>query len=285
MHFVRRTPAAGRAATALLVAGALAHTFVIGMQTMEAGHVPFAGTTQAISTFVWLLALAYLYTEVTTDERGLGIFMLPSSSRCRCCRRCRGRRSSRDRPCSSIRCSGPTSRRCSGRTQLRPRRGHRHHLRAAVQGDQGQAPGVLLHAAAVAPGARRDELAHGVHRLAADDRRLGAGALWVAEATTLAPGDPRVQAMSLTDPKIFVAIMTWAVYTFQLVARQRDRMARARRAAYLSAVGFAIVLLNFVLVSYFLTDSHNFGARLRGEGQHVGWMRADPADAAKPRER
>ena len=47
------------------------------MQTMEAGHVPFAGTTQAISTFVWLLALAYLYTEVTTDERGLGIFILP----------------------------------------------------------------------------------------------------------------------------------------------------------------------------------------------------------------
>ncbi len=36
----------------LLAAGALAHTFVIGMQTMEAGHVPIAGTTQAISTFV-----------------------------------------------------------------------------------------------------------------------------------------------------------------------------------------------------------------------------------------
>ena len=77
IHFARRDAAAGRAATTLLVAGALAHTFVIGMQTMEAGHVPFAGTTQAISTFVWLLALAYLYTEVTTDERGLGVFILP----------------------------------------------------------------------------------------------------------------------------------------------------------------------------------------------------------------
>ena len=31
-----------------------------------------------------------------------------------------------------------------------------------------------------------------------------------------------------------------------------------RRAAYLSAVGFAIVLLNFVPISYFLTKSHNF---------------------------
>ena len=60
-HFAQRNPAVGRAATTLLVAGALAHTFVIGMQTMEVGHVPVAGATSAISTFVWLLALAYLY--------------------------------------------------------------------------------------------------------------------------------------------------------------------------------------------------------------------------------
>src|SRR4029078_11104679 len=77
VHFTGRTPAAGRTATTLLVAGAIAHTSVIGRQTMEAGHVPFAGTTQAISTFVWLLVLAYLYTEVTTEERSRGIFIPP----------------------------------------------------------------------------------------------------------------------------------------------------------------------------------------------------------------
>ena len=38
-------PVVGRAATTLLVAAALAHTFVIGMQTMEVGHVPMAGAT------------------------------------------------------------------------------------------------------------------------------------------------------------------------------------------------------------------------------------------------
>src|SRR5262245_12217715 len=76
-HFARRTPAVGRAATTLLVAAALAHTFVIGMLTMEIGHVPVAGATSAISTFVWLLALSYLYTEMTTDERAMGVFILP----------------------------------------------------------------------------------------------------------------------------------------------------------------------------------------------------------------
>src|SRR5207253_5360349 len=35
------------------------------------------GATSAISTFVWLLALAYLYTEITTDERAMGVFILP----------------------------------------------------------------------------------------------------------------------------------------------------------------------------------------------------------------
>jgi len=42
-HFARRNPVVGRSATTLLVAAALAHTFVIGMQTMEVGHVPVAG--------------------------------------------------------------------------------------------------------------------------------------------------------------------------------------------------------------------------------------------------
>src|SRR5436309_13631531 len=75
-HFSRRNASVGRTATTLLVAAALAHTFVIGMQTMEVGDVPVAGATSAISTFVWLLALAYLYTEMTTDERAMGVFIL-----------------------------------------------------------------------------------------------------------------------------------------------------------------------------------------------------------------
>ena len=75
-HFARRNATVGRTATTLLVAGALAHTFVIGMQTMEVGHVPVTGATSAISTFVWLLALSYLYVEMTTDERAMGVLIL-----------------------------------------------------------------------------------------------------------------------------------------------------------------------------------------------------------------
>ena len=58
-------------------AGVLAHTFVIGMQTMEVRHVPFSNTSTAVSSFVWMLALSYLYLEVTTDERAMGVFIVP----------------------------------------------------------------------------------------------------------------------------------------------------------------------------------------------------------------
>ena len=74
-HFSRRDTRTGRLATALLGGAVLAHTFLIGMQTMEAGYAPLVGTTAAVSAFVWLLGLAYLYVELTTDERAMGAFV------------------------------------------------------------------------------------------------------------------------------------------------------------------------------------------------------------------
>src|SRR5437868_11491570 len=74
-HFSTPDKRTGRLATALLGGAVLAHTFVIGMQTVEAGYAPLVGTTAAISAFVWLLGLAYLYVELTTDERAMGAFV------------------------------------------------------------------------------------------------------------------------------------------------------------------------------------------------------------------
>jgi ABC-type transport system involved in cytochrome c biogenesis permease subunit len=259
VHFARRTPVAGRGATTLLVAAALAHTFVVGMQTMELGHVPAAGTTQAISTFVWLLALAYLYIEVTTDERGLGVFVLGVIVALQAVPAVRG----------------PVT------EPLSPVLDHPlfwTHVSALLGAYASFALAAVIGVTYVLQfkEIKAKHLVFFFTRLpslqALDVMNtrtvligwilmtvgLGAGAVWIAEALTLTPADPRVQAMSLSDPKIFVAIMTWAVYAFQLVARPAMGW-RGRRAAYLSAVGFAIVLLNFVLVSYFLTASHNFG--------------------------
>jgi len=86
---------------------------------------------------------------------------------------------------------------------------------------------------------------------------LVVGTIWAGQVTAYAPANPQVLEMSLQDPKIFVALLCWAVYSFELFAARRIGWG-GRRAAYLSAVGFGIVLLNFVPISYFLTRSHNF---------------------------
>jgi len=256
-HFARRDPASGRAATTLLVAAALAHTFVIGMQTMEAGHVPIAGTTSAISTFVWLLALSYLYTEMTTDERAMGVFILPLLV-----------------GLQTI-------------PALRPS----NELRAAVL----ESPWFGVHVSSLLFAYASFALAcvigityvllfkeikakhlgffytrlpslQVLDRMNQRAIMIGwlfltigviVGGVWAAEARAYGAADPRVQAMSLQDPKIFVALLCWAVYSFELFAARRIGWG-GRRTAYLSAVGFAIVLLNFVPISYFLTKSHNF---------------------------
>ena len=261
VHFVRRTPAAGRAATTLLVAGALAHTFVIGMQTMEAGHVPFAGTTHAISTFVWLLGLAYLYTEVTTEERGLGVFVLAIIVALQAVPAVRG---------PGVEPHAPILEHPLFWTHVAALLGaYASFGLAAVIGityvlqfKEIKAKHLVFFFTRLPSLQVLDVMNSRTVFIGWLLLTLGllAGAIWVTEALAVAPGDPRVQAMSLSDPKISVALVTWGVYTFQLVARRTIGW-RGRRSAYLSAVGFVIVLLNFVLVSYFLTDSHNFGAR------------------------
>jgi ABC-type transport system involved in cytochrome c biogenesis permease subunit len=256
-HFAQRNAAVGRAATTLLLAAALTHTFVIGMQTMEAGHVPVSGATSAISTFVWLLALAYLYTEMTTDERAMGVFILPLLV-----------------ALQSI-------------PALRPS----VEERAAVL--QGPLFGIHVSSLLLAYASFALACVIGITyvllfkeikakhlgffyarlpSLQVLDRMnqravvfgwifltigLLVGAVWAAQARGYAGGDPRVQAMSLQDPKIFAALVCWAVYSFELFAARRIGWG-GRRTAYLSALGFSIVLLNFVPISYFLTKSHDF---------------------------
>jgi ABC-type uncharacterized transport system permease subunit len=256
-HFARREPAVGRAATTLLVFAALAHTFVIGMQTVEYGHIPVAGPTSAISTFVWLLALAYLYTEMTTDERAMGVFILPLLVA----------------------------------LQLIPALNPGIEPRLPVL----QSPLFGIHVSALLLAYASFALACVIGvtyvllfkeikakhlgifyarlpSLQILDRMnqqaivigwifltvgLAVGAVWTPQALAYAPDLPQLRAMSLQDPKIFVAVVCWAIYSFELFAARRIGWG-GRRAAYLSALGFAIVLLNFVTISYFMTNSHNF---------------------------
>jgi ABC-type transport system involved in cytochrome c biogenesis permease subunit len=257
-HFSRRNPAVGRTATTLLVAAALAHTFVIGMQTMEVGHVPVTGATSAISYFVWLLALSYLYTEMTTEERAMGVFILPLLVALQAI--------PAFRPSIEVRAAvlqGPLF----GIHVSSLLFAYASFALACVIGityvllfKEIKAKHLGFFYARLPSLQVLDRMNQRAIVIGWCFLTLGiiVGAVWAAEARGgHAAGDPRVQAMSLMDPKIFVALVCWVVYSFELFAARRIGWG-GRRAAYLSAVGFAIVLLNFVPISYFLTKSHDF---------------------------
>ena len=254
-HFARRDARVGRIATALLGAAVLAHTFLIGMQTVKAGYAPLVGTTAAVSAFVWLLGLSYLYVELTTDERAMGFFV-------------------------TILLTGlailPA---LNPEVELRPPLLRSPlftiHVLTVLFAYASFALACVLGITYVLlfKELKAKHLGFFYSRLPAlnvldvmNGRAVAIG--WIFLTCGLVVGgiwaaqiqgspDPRAQAMSLADPKIFVAVLCWATYSFALVARRTIGWS-GRRTAWLSAIGFAIVLLNFVPVGYFLTRSHNF---------------------------
>jgi ABC-type transport system involved in cytochrome c biogenesis permease subunit len=254
-HFAWRDPRAGRLATAILGGGVLAHTFLIGMQTMDVGHAPLVGTTAALSAFVWLLGLSYLYIEISTDERAMGVFVAPLMV------------------CLYlIPALDPV---VSPRPPLLQSPLFTVHVVSMLFAYASFALASVLGVTYVLlfKEIKARHLGFFYNRLPslqvldAMNARvvsigwlfltigIAVGGLWATQIQT--SSDPRAQAMSIGDPKILVAVISWGVYSFALFARRAIGWS-GRRAAWLSALAFVIVLLNLVPIGYFLTKSHNF---------------------------
>jgi ABC-type uncharacterized transport system permease subunit len=253
-HFAQRQPTSGHAATTLLVAGVLAHTFVIGMQTMRAGQVPLTTAASAISATVWVLLLAYLYTEMTTDERAMGAFILPLAVALLAIPAFKpgvdDKAAVLQGPLFSVHV-------------LSLLFAYASFALACVIGityvllfKEIKAKHLGFFYARLPSLQVLDSMNQRAIVIGWVFLTIGLFVGWIYAAQI--PGnDPRVQAMSLRDPKILVAVICWAVYSFEAFAARRIGWG-GRRSAYLSALGFAIVLLNFVPISYFVTTSHNF---------------------------
>jgi ABC-type uncharacterized transport system permease subunit len=249
LHFARRTPVSARLATTMLAAATLAHTFIIGMLTMQVGQVPVFDGPSASSMFVWLLAVAYLYTEVTTDERAMGVFILPLIIALQLI--------PAFSPAAGVRSSvlrGPL---------------FGIHVSSLLFAYASFALACVIGITYVLlfKEIKTKHLGVFYTRLPSlqvldqmNQRAIVVG--WVFLTIGLVAGvvfaiEAQVPSMlSVEDPKIFVALICWAVYSFELFAARRIGWA-GRRAAYLSAIGFALVLLNFVPISY-ITSTHKF---------------------------
>ena len=254
VQFSRRTFNTSRVATVLLVLAAFAHTFVIGMETMLVGHVPFSSATSAILTFVWLLALSYLYVELTTGERAMGVFILPLLV--------------------ALQAIPAFSAVNEPRSAILESPWFGVHVSSLLFAYASFALAGVLGITYVLQfkEIKAKDLGFFYERLPSlnvlDEMNLRAvkigwlfltvglitGGIWASQLQPSAAST--ASSMSLADPKIFVAVLCWAVYSFELYSQRIGW--RGRRAAWFSAVGFGIVLLNFVAVSYFFTTSHSF---------------------------
>jgi len=254
-HFAWRDPRVGRLATALLGGGVLAHTFLIGMQTVQAGHAPLVGTSAAISAFVWLLGLSYLYVELTSDERSMGALVAVLLV-----------------ALDVIAALDPS---VIPRPPLLRSPLFTIHVMSLLLAYASFALACVLGVTYVLlfKEIKAKHLGFFYTRLPSlqvldvmNSRAITVGWIfltlgvivgWIWAAKVQGSPDPRAQAMSLADPKILVALVSWGIYSFALVARKAVGWS-GRRAAYLSSFAFVVVLLNFVLVGYFLKTSHNF---------------------------
>jgi ABC-type transport system involved in cytochrome c biogenesis permease subunit len=254
-HFARRQPAAGRLASGLLGGAILAHTFIIGMQTVEAGHAPLVGTTAAVSAFVWLLGLSYLYVELTTEERAMGwlvsalltaLYIIPALDPS-----VSPRPDVLQSPLFTLHVVAMLFAYASfalasvvGITYVL--------LFKEIKAKHLGFFYARLPSLQVLDGMNGHVVTIGWIFLTAG---IAIGGIWATQVQHSL--DPRTQAMSIQDPKILLALVCWGVYSFALIARWAIGWT-GRRAAWLSAIAFVIVLLNFVPVGYFLTKSHNF---------------------------
>ena len=220
LHFARREPSAGRTATTLLMVAVLVHTFVIATQTMEAGQFPSTNTA-AVSAFVWVLALSYLYVEVTTNERAMGVFILAIVFGLQLM------------------------------TALLPdmETSHNQVLHSAWFGVH-VASLLFAYASFGLAGVlgliyvlqfkeiKKKQLGYFYTRLpslqtldAMNSRAVAigwtlltigvvVGVVWAGQAREEFVDNKNLAAMSLGDPKVFISVVTWAVYSFALLSRR-----------------------------------------------------------------
>lgn len=257
--FASRRELVGRVATAVLTAAALVHTFQIGMMTMDLGAPPLAGRSGAISGFVLMLAVTYLYVELSTNERAIGTLVTPLLAVLQLL---------------VADDAGPSA----SASVLLEGRFLAFHVGALLSAYASFALACVIGITYVVLFRELKMRTPGVFfsrlpPLQVLDRMnmravmvgwclltvgLIAGVFWLADARSSMPDDPRVAAMTVFDPKVLVAVACWVLYSSQIAARRWVGLS-ARRTAWLSAAGFALVLLNFLPVAYFFTRSHNFG--------------------------
>jgi len=76
-HFWTRQPRTGFYASLYLIIALVFQSTFLVMRAFESSHAPFVGLHESLSFFAWLIAFVYLFLELRFRDRSLGVFVLP----------------------------------------------------------------------------------------------------------------------------------------------------------------------------------------------------------------
>ncbi len=76
-HFWTKQPRSGFYASLCLVLALACHSAFLIARAVESSHAPFVGLHESMSFFAWLIAVVYLFLERRFHDRSLGVFVLP----------------------------------------------------------------------------------------------------------------------------------------------------------------------------------------------------------------
>ena len=238
-YFPNKQVRVGRYATGLLIFALICHSIVLITRSVKSGHPPFVGLHESLSFFAWLIAIVYLFLELRFRDKSLGVFVVPMILVAQVV---------------SIMLIHPES----PLPPLLQNSWFNIHITSSF----------LAYAAfffSFITGLLYVMQTYYIHRRRVglifsrlpaldmlDEMNLKATSIgWLFLTVGIATGvwwanDVWDSIMPwLKDPKVFCVMLTWIIYTGQLVARYTAGW-QGERAAYLALVGFASVLVAYI---------------------------------------
>lgn len=237
-YFPSKQLRVGQYATGLLVLALLCHSAFLSIRSIQSGHLPFASLYESMSFYAWLVAIVYIFLEVRFQDKSLGAFIVPLIF------------TAQTASAVFMQTGRPLP-------PLLQSSWFSVHVTASFLGYAAFffsfITGLLYVLQIYYINSRRVGVVFA--RLPSlemlDEMNLkatsigwiflsvgiGTGALWAEQAWQ--------SVLPVVDPKVFCVILTWAIYATQLGARFSIGW-QGKRAAYLSIIGFASVLVAYV---------------------------------------
>ena len=232
-----------------LIASVVAHLVFLICFMLDISRIPIATVSESLQTFVWITATLYLFIEINLKERSQGVLILSLMVILLFLSNFSFNISEEINPILYD-------------VKFEP---HVFAMLFANSGFMLSFIASVLHLL-LSNEIKKKELGIFFRRLPSlvyferiSDYAINVGLIFLTVGLILGfYSATQVWTGIMTDPKILSVIVTWLVYFIYFVGRKIG-VIRGQRAAIISIIGFATILISFLVISKIIPSSHHFG--------------------------